>query len=160
MIIGIPKESLAGETRVACTPATVTQLQKLGFEVVVESGAGLAAGLVDAAYEAAGATVAKTVDVWKSPLIYKVNAPSANELRRLKAGQTLVSFLWPAQNPDLVQKLADKKVIRIRMFFHRKDFSCDYSFDSFSRTDNMLYRDAVHCQRFRHIIRIHSFYIY
>lgn len=110
MIIGIPKESLAGETRVACTPATVTQLQKLGFEVVVESGAGLAAGLVDAAYEAAGATVAKTVDVWKSPLIYKVNAPSANELRRLKAGQTLVSFLWPAQNPDLVQKLADKKV--------------------------------------------------
>ena len=110
MIIGIPKESLAGETRVACTPATVTQLQKLGFEVVVESGAGLAAGLVDAAYEAAGATVAKTVDVWKSPLIYKVNAPSANELRRLKAGQTLVSFLWPAQNPDLVKKLADKKV--------------------------------------------------
>ena len=57
-------------------------------------------------------------------------------------------------------QLADKKVIRIRMFFHRKDFSCDYSFDSFSRTDDMLYRDAVYCQCFRHIIRIHSFYIY
>ena len=110
MIIGIPKESLVGETRVACTPTTVAQLQKLGFDVVVESGAGLAAGLVDAAYEAAGATVVKTADVWKSSLIYKVNAPSINELRRLKAGQTLVSFLWPAQNPDLVQKLADKKV--------------------------------------------------
>lgn len=110
MKIGIPKESLAGETRVACTPTTVTQLQKLGFEVVVESGAGLAAGLVDAAYEAAGASIAKAAEVWKSPLIYKVNAPSATELRRLKAGQTLVSFLWPAQNPELVEKLAAKKV--------------------------------------------------
>ncbi|WP_373698868.1 Re/Si-specific NAD(P)(+) transhydrogenase subunit alpha [Neisseria dentiae] len=110
MRIGIPKESLAGETRVACTPATVTQLQKLGFEVVVESGAGTAAGLVDAAYEAAGASLANAENVWASPLIYKVNAPNDVEIGRLNAGQTLVSFLWPAQNPELVQKLADKKV--------------------------------------------------
>lgn len=110
MQIGIPKESLAGETRVACTPATVAQLQKLGFEVVVEHGAGLAAGLVDAAYEAAGATLADTESVWQSPLLYKVNAPNDAEIGRLNAGQTLVSFLWPAQNPELVQKLADKKV--------------------------------------------------
>ncbi|MDO4227308.1 Re/Si-specific NAD(P)(+) transhydrogenase subunit alpha [Neisseria sp.] len=110
MRIGIPKESLAGETRVACTPATVTQLLKLGFEVVVESGAGTAAGLVDAAYEAAGASLANAENVWASPLIYKVNAPNDVEIGRLNAGQTLVSFLWPAQNPELVQKLADKKV--------------------------------------------------
>lgn len=110
MQIGIPKESLAGETRVACTPATVAQLQKLGFEVVVEHGAGLAAGLVDAAYEAGGATLADTESVWQSPLLYKVNAPNDAEIGRLNAGQTLVSFLWPAQNPELVQKLADKKV--------------------------------------------------
>lgn len=110
MRIGIPKESLAGETRVACTPATVTQLQKLGFEVVVESGAGTAAGLVDAAYEAAGASLANAENVWASPLIYKVNAPNDVEIGRLNASQTLVSFLWPAQNPELVQKLADKKV--------------------------------------------------
>lgn len=110
MRIGIPKESLAGETRVACTPATVTQLQKLGFEVVVESGAGTAAGLVDAAYEAAGTSLANAENVWASPLIYKVNAPNDVEIGRLNAGQTLVSFLWPAQNPELVQKLADKKV--------------------------------------------------
>ncbi|WP_373745712.1 Re/Si-specific NAD(P)(+) transhydrogenase subunit alpha [Neisseria dentiae] len=110
MRIGIPKESLAGETRVACTPATVTQLQKLGFEVVVESGAGTAAGLVDTAYEAAGASLANAENVWASPLIYKVNAPNDVEIGRLNAGQTLVSFLWPAQNPELVQKLADKKV--------------------------------------------------
>ncbi len=94
----------------ACTPATVTQLQKLGFEVVVESGAGTAAGLVDTAYEAAGASLANAENVWASPLIYKVNAPNDVEIGRLNAGQTLVSFLWPAQNPELVQKLADKKV--------------------------------------------------
>ena len=110
MNIGIPKESLAGETRVACTPATVTQLQKLGFAVVVERGAGQGASLADAAYEAAGATLADAATVWQCPLIYKVNAPSDAEVSRLSAGQTLVSFLWPAQNPDLVKKLAAKKV--------------------------------------------------
>ncbi len=110
MRIGIPKESLAGETRVACTPATVTQLQKLGFEVAVEQGAGAGASLNDAAYEAAGATVVDTAEAWNAPLIYKVNAPDEAEIGRLNAGQTLVSFLWPAQNPELVQKLADKKV--------------------------------------------------
>ncbi|KPN71575.1 Re/Si-specific NAD(P)(+) transhydrogenase subunit alpha [Neisseria sp. 83E34] len=110
MRIGIPKETLALETRVAGTPSTVTQLQKLGFEVVVEKGAGLAASLDDAAYEAAGATVADTAEVWSCPLIYKVNAPSETEIEYLSAGQTLVSFLWPAQNPELVQKLTDQKV--------------------------------------------------
>lgn len=110
MRIGIPKESLPGETRVACTPATVTQLRKLGFEVVVEHDAGLAASLDDAAYEAAGAVVAGADEVWGCPLVYKVNAPDESETGRLNAGQTLASFLWPAQNPELVQKLADKKV--------------------------------------------------
>jgi len=110
MNIGIPKESLAGETRVACTPATVTQLQKLGFAVVVERGAGQGASLADAAYEAAGATLADAAAVWQCPLIYKVNAPNAAETARLAAGQTLVSFLWPAQNPELVKELAAKKV--------------------------------------------------
>ena len=110
MNIGIPKESLAGETRVACTPATVTQLQKLGFAVVVERGAGQGASLADAAYEAAGATLADAATVWQCPLIYKVNAPSDAEVSRLSAGQTLVSFLWPAQNPELVKELAAKKV--------------------------------------------------
>ena len=110
MRIGIPKESLAGEVRVACTPTTVLQLLKLGFEVAVESRAGLGAGLDDAAYEAAGAQIVDSIEVWLSPLIYKVNQPSDMEVDSLKAGQTLVSFLWPAQNPELVQKLADKKV--------------------------------------------------
>lgn len=97
MKIGIPRESLSGETRVACTPATVALLGKLGFETVVESGAGLAASLDDAAYQTAGATVADKAAVWACPLIYKVNAPSEGELPLLKEGQTIVSFLWPRQ---------------------------------------------------------------
>ncbi|ULJ61670.1 Re/Si-specific NAD(P)(+) transhydrogenase subunit alpha [Wielerella bovis] len=115
MRIAIPKESLAGESRVACTPTTVAQLQKLGFEVAVERGAGVAAGLTDAAYEAAGAILADTKEIWSSPLIYKVNAPSNKEAGSLKAGQTVVSFFYPAQNADLLQKLTDKKVNLLAM---------------------------------------------
>lgn len=115
MKIGIPRESLSGETRVACTPATVALLGKLGFETVVESGAGLAASLDDAAYQAAGATVADKAAVWACPLIYKVNAPSEDELPLLKEGQTIVSFLWPRQNEALVEALRAKKVNALAM---------------------------------------------
>jgi len=115
MRIGIPKESLAGETRVACTPATVSLLQKLGFETVVEKNAGLAASLDDAAFQAAGATVADKATVWACPLIYKVNAPSEGELPLLKEGQTIVSFLWPRQNEALVEALRAKKVNALAM---------------------------------------------
>ncbi|MBW3880663.1 Re/Si-specific NAD(P)(+) transhydrogenase subunit alpha [Neisseria meningitidis] len=115
MKIGIPRESLSGETRVACTPATVALLGKLGFETVVESGAGLAASLDDAAYQAAGATVADKAAVWAYPLIYKVNAPSEDELPLLKEGQTIVSFLWPRQNEALVEALRAKKVNALAM---------------------------------------------
>lgn len=115
MKIGIPRESLSGETRVACTPATVVLLGKLGFETVVESGAGLAASLDDAAYQTAGATVADKAAVWACPLIYKVNAPSEGELPLLNEGQTIVSFLWPRQNEALVEALRAKKVNALAM---------------------------------------------
>lgn len=109
MLIGIPKESLKGETRVAATPDTVTKLIKLGFEVAVQAGAGADASFDDAAYSAAGAKVVGR-EVWQSDIIYKVNAPSDAEIKLLKEGQTLVSFIRPAQNPDLVAKLNEKKV--------------------------------------------------
>ncbi|RQJ75818.1 Re/Si-specific NAD(P)(+) transhydrogenase subunit alpha [Neisseria meningitidis] len=115
MKIVIPRESLSGETRVACTPATVALLGKLGFETVVESGAGLAASLDDAAYQTAGATVADKAAVWACPLIYKVNAPSEGELPLLNEGQTIVSFLWPRQNEALVEALRAKKVNALAM---------------------------------------------
>ena len=114
MLIGIPKESLKGETRVAATPDTVTKLIKLGFEVAVQTNAGADASFDDAAYTAAGAKVLRGREVWSSDIIYKVNAPTDDEIKLLKEGQTLVSFIRPAQNPDLVEKLKEKKVTVLR----------------------------------------------
>lgn len=110
MIIGIPKESFAGESRVAATPNSVGQLKKLGFDVVVQSGAGDLASFTDELYIAAGARIADHAEVWKSDILYKVNAPNATEIPLIKDGATLASFLYPAQNPDLVNTLAEKPI--------------------------------------------------
>ncbi len=110
MQIGVPKEILAGETRVAATPKTVEQLLKLGFDVSVESDAGLLASFDNAAFEAAGASVVTAEEVWSSDLILKVNAPSDEEIEALKDGASLVSFVWPAQNPELMEKLSAKNI--------------------------------------------------
>ena len=109
MRIGIPKESITGETRVAATPKTVEQLKKLGFDVAIESGAGERASFTDELYITAGASIVKDTDVWQSDLIYKVNPPNEEEISMIKEGATLVSFLYPAQNSDLVNKLSQKK---------------------------------------------------
>ncbi|MBW0280306.1 NAD(P) transhydrogenase subunit alpha [Shewanella xiamenensis] len=108
MQIGIPRESLVGETRVAATPATVEQLKKLGFEVVVEANAGLLSSFDDAAFEAAGAKI--TTEVWQADLIFKVNAPTDAEIAQIKEGATLISFIWPAQNAELVEKLSKRNI--------------------------------------------------
>lgn len=110
MFIAIPKEKLQDETRVAATPATTEQLCKLGFTVLVESGAGASAGFSDEAYIQAGASIADSAKLWASELIYKVNAPTEQEISQLQKGSTLVSFIWPAQNPDLVARLAAQGV--------------------------------------------------
>lgn len=106
MFIAIPKERQLDETRVAATPATTAQLCKLGFSVRVESHAGAAAGFSDEAYLQAGASIADAEQLWASELIYKVNAPTEQEISLLQRGSTLVSFIWPAQNPELVARLA------------------------------------------------------
>jgi hypothetical protein len=110
MIIGIPKEGLAGETRVAATPNSVKQLKKLGFDIAVESGAGEKASFPDEAYSAAGASVADSATIWQSDLIYKINPPSDAEIAMMKDGATLVSFIYPGLNPDLVKKLSGRKI--------------------------------------------------
>lgn len=115
MKIGIPHESLSGETRVAATPKTVAQLSKLGFDVVVESGAGRAASLSDDSYAEAGATVAAGDAVWACPAIFKVDAPNDAEIARMSEGTILVSFIMPAQNADLVAKLKKKKITVMAM---------------------------------------------
>jgi H+-translocating NAD(P) transhydrogenase subunit alpha len=117
MRIGVPREIYAGEKRVATTPDVAAQLIKLGFEVAVESNAGVAASFSDAAYQAAGCSVAANADeIWSgSDIILKVRGPSEDEAARLKAGQTLISFLYPAQNPQLLQQLTERGVTAMAM---------------------------------------------
>jgi len=110
--IGVPKEIFPGEKRVATVPDVVTKLVKLGFAVVVEQGAGDLADLSDAAYVEAGATIApNAAALWSgSDIVFKVRAPTPDEVALMHEGQTLIGFLWPAQNPDLMQQLSAKKV--------------------------------------------------
>jgi len=116
MRIGVPKELYADERRVATTPDVATQLIKMGYEVAVEANAGAAASYSDASYEAAGCTVASKDEIWSnSDIIFKVRGPDDEEAARLKSGQTLVSFLWPAQNPELLQKLTESGVTALAM---------------------------------------------
>ncbi|WP_115719001.1 Re/Si-specific NAD(P)(+) transhydrogenase subunit alpha [Gallaecimonas mangrovi] len=107
MRIGIPAESLTGENRVAASPKSVAELQKLGFSTTIESGAGKGASFDDSAYQEAGAELG---DAWDSDLVFKVNAPNDDEIARLKPGATLVSFIQPAQNPELIEKLNKQQV--------------------------------------------------
>lgn len=112
MQIGIPRESLQGETRLAATPATIEQLQKLGFSVLVESNAGVLANFDDAAFIAAGAEISSdTKQVWAADIVLKVNAPADDaEIELLQKGSSLISFIWPAQNEALLEKLAKREI--------------------------------------------------
>jgi NAD(P) transhydrogenase subunit alpha len=117
LTIGIPRETFAGEKRVATVPDVVQKLIKLGFAVTVESGAGDAANFADDVYRAAGANiVSDATTLWaQSDIVFKVRAPSAAEVGLMKPGTTLVSFLWPAQNPELMQQLAAKQATVLAM---------------------------------------------
>ncbi|WP_299065791.1 Re/Si-specific NAD(P)(+) transhydrogenase subunit alpha [Accumulibacter sp.] len=112
LTIGVPRETAAEEKRVATVPEVVEKLIKLGFAVLVESGAGDAANISDDAYQAAGAAIAEgATSLWSSSdIIFKVRAPSVAEVGLMREGSTLVSFIWPAQNPELLQQLAARKV--------------------------------------------------
>ena len=123
MKIGIPKEVHEGERRVATTPDAAEKIIKLGFEIAVESGAGEAANISDDAYRQAGVTIIESAQaLWQqSDIIMKVRAPefhpalNVDEVELMHAGQHLISFIWPAQNPELMQRLADKQVTVLAM---------------------------------------------
>ncbi|MFT5784082.1 MAG: NAD(P) transhydrogenase subunit alpha, partial [Candidatus Krumholzibacteriia bacterium] len=109
MRIGVPKEIHVGEHRVATTPGVAAKLIKLGFDVAVEAGAGAAANYSDGSYKEAGCDLISSAGgIWsKSDVILKVRAPEGGEVGRLTAEHTLISFLWPGQNPELLQQLTD-----------------------------------------------------
>jgi H+-translocating NAD(P) transhydrogenase subunit alpha len=110
-LIGVPKETAAGERRVATVPDVVEKLVKLGFSVAVESSAGDGANFADDTYRAAGAQIVPTAaELWaQADIVLKVRPPSAAEVGLMRSGTTLIGFVWPAQNPDLMQQLAAKK---------------------------------------------------
>jgi proton-translocating NAD(P)+ transhydrogenase subunit alpha len=103
--IGVPKEIFEGEARVAMTPDSALQLQKLGYDCAIQTGAGALAGFSDATYEAAGVEIIKTpAALFKAvDIVAKVRPPSETETKRLKSGQTLISFFWPGQNEALME---------------------------------------------------------
>ncbi|MGE5757869.1 MAG: Re/Si-specific NAD(P)(+) transhydrogenase subunit alpha [Sideroxydans sp.] len=111
LMIGIPRETAAGEKRVATVPDVVEKLIKLGFKVAVESGAGDAANFSDDAYRAAGAEIIQgAAKLWAaSDIVFKVCVPTTEEVGLLREGGHLIGFIWPAQNPELMQQLAAKK---------------------------------------------------
>ncbi|MSQ55095.1 MAG: Re/Si-specific NAD(P)(+) transhydrogenase subunit alpha [Betaproteobacteria bacterium] len=111
-VIGVPKETAPDEKRVATVPDVVEKLIKLGFGVAVESGAGDAANFSDDVYRAAGAEIVDgAAKLWSAAdIVFKVRGPSAAEVGLMREGGTLVSFIWPAQNPELMQQLAARRL--------------------------------------------------
>ena len=111
LTIGVPREIFPGEKRVATVPDVVEKLIKLGFKVAIESGAGEAANFNDETYRTAGADiVADAAQLWAgADIVFKVRGPTAEEVALMREGSTLISFIWPAQNPELMQQLAARK---------------------------------------------------
>ena len=112
LLIGVPRETAAGEKRVATVPEVVEKLIKLGFSVAVETGAGESANCADEAYRAAGASVlGSAAEVFaRADVVLKVRVPSPDEVAQLRPGMVLIGFIWPAQNPELMAQLQAKKV--------------------------------------------------
>ncbi len=117
LTIGVPREIFPGEKRVATVPDVVEKLIKLGFQVAVESGAGDGANFGDDVYRAAGAEiVGSAAQLWAgSDIVFKVRGPTTEEVGLLREGGTLVRFVWPAQNPDLLQQLAARNATVLAM---------------------------------------------
>ncbi|NLU72910.1 Re/Si-specific NAD(P)(+) transhydrogenase subunit alpha [Streptomyces sp. HNM0575] len=110
--IGVAAESRAGETRVAATPDSIRKILKLGYEAVVESGAGEASGFSDAQYTEAGATIG---DAWQADVVVKINEPSHEEIGRLRDDATLVGMIAPGLNPSLLDELAQRSLTVLSM---------------------------------------------
>jgi NAD(P) transhydrogenase alpha subunit len=115
MRIGVPRECRARETRVAVTPATVTRLRRLGYDVVVGAGAGAASSFADEAYAQAGARVVPDEEAWAADVVLRVNPPTAGEIALLRDGATLIGQLAPALSPDLVAALARRPITALAM---------------------------------------------
>ncbi|MGB4136092.1 MAG: NAD(P)(+) transhydrogenase (Re/Si-specific) subunit alpha, partial [Microbacterium sp.] len=112
--LGIVQE-VADEARVAATPNTVKTLKALGYDVVVEQGAGIRSSYPDDEYRSAGARVVSREDAWASAVVLKVNPPADDEIARLSDGATLIALLSPSLRPDLVEALAQRGITALAL---------------------------------------------
>jgi len=113
--LGVPRETFSGEKRVATTPKVVEKLTKLGMKCFIEKGAGEGANISDAQYKAAGAEIQSADEVFKKDMLFKVRAPSDSEIGQLAEGATTFSYMYPAQNKELVAKLQAKQLSAFAM---------------------------------------------
>lgn len=144
LTVGVPKERYPLEKRVAATPETVSKLVKPGFSVLIEKGAGAPSYFSDADYEAAGAKIVDTDDVWRgSDIVMKLRPPTNEELSKLE-NRTIISFLYPAQNPELLQQLQDQKSTAFAMDCIPRTLSRGQTYDALSSQANISgYRAVV-----------------
>jgi NAD(P) transhydrogenase subunit alpha len=134
LTIGVPKETTAAERRVAFTPDGVKKYAGAGHQVLVEAGAGAGSSIADEAYRAAGATIVESDEVWaRADLVLGIHKPAQADLDKMKPGSSLVAFLQPMSNTDLVQALVDAKIT-------------SFSMDAIPRTTRAQYMDALSSQ--------------
>uniref|UniRef100_A0A6V2B5X5 NAD(P) transhydrogenase, mitochondrial n=5 Tax=Ditylum brightwellii TaxID=49249 RepID=A0A6V2B5X5_9STRA len=140
--IGVPKETFPLEKRVSATPETVSKLTAPGFSVLIESGAGAASHFSDKDYEAAGAKIVAADDVWKSDLVMKLRPPTPEEATKLE-DRSLISFVWPGQNKELVQQLQDQNATVFAMDCIPRTLSRGQTYDALSSQANISGYRAV-----------------
>ena len=115
MRIGIPREEQPGETLVSATPKTTAKLIQLGYEVIVQAGAGAAAKFPDEAYVAAGATLGSSEQVWAADVVTKVNEPTPEEVGRLAEGAVLIDRMTPTEHPELIEALQARRATGLNL---------------------------------------------
>jgi len=144
MKVGVPRETLPGERRVALVPEALGKLKAAGIEILVERGAGTAAAFPDAAYEEAGATIVSTDEVYaQADCVVKIQKPTEAEAARLHSGQALVGLLSPLIDPGLMQQLADRGVTAISLDAIPRTLSRAQTMDVLSSQANIAGYKAV-----------------
>jgi len=143
LTVGVPKEHFPLEKRVAATPESVSKLVKPGFNVLIEKGAGSLSHFSDAEYASAGAKIVEADEVWKnSDIVMKLRPPTTEEASKLE-DRTLISFIYPAQNKELVQQLQDQKATAFAMDCIPRTLSRGQTYDALSSQANITGYRAV-----------------
>ena len=148
LVVGVPKESLEGEHRVALVPGNVVKLKKAGASVKIESGAGAMSGFTDDLYKSAGAEIVPAADAWKSQVVAKVRPPTAEEAARIE-NRAIVSIIQPRVNTDLMAQLVKQKATVLSLDSLLRTLSRGQSFDVLSSQANVAgYRAVIEAAHF------------